>query len=104
MGRRITFVTIALLLLVSIVISGCQPSAPAPAPATKSTPTPAAPAEPIKLKWSHGVPPGTVFQKAAFEPWAKTIKDANHAIGKPVEITFYPGGAWQNYMNSTICL
>jgi TRAP-type C4-dicarboxylate transport system substrate-binding protein len=92
MGKRILVLSVALLLLVSILISGCQP-APAPAPTPSPAPAPASVAQPIKLKWSHGVPPGTVFQKDAFEPWAKTIKDRTTAIGKPVEITFYPGGA-----------
>ncbi len=73
----------------ALIFGSCAKPTPATAPVPAPVPTPK-PVEPIKLKWAHGVPPVTTFQTGAFTPWAEIIKERTTAIGKPVEIAFFP--------------
>ena len=88
--RKFYLFLVVIISLIVLLITGC--TAPATAPTTTPSTAPATPttAEPIKLRWAHGVPPQDLFQKQVYEPWVQTIKERTTAIGKPVEITIYP--------------
>ncbi len=101
--KKFFLVPLVILLVSAFVFGSCAKVAPAPAPAPAPTPLPApmpapapapTPAQPIKLRLSHGVPPFTLFQTGMLEPWAKMIKERTTAIGKPVEIVIFGGGAF----------
>ena len=86
--KTLFLILLIIVLACSLIISSCAQSAPGSVPGS-----PTASAEPIKLKLAHPAPPVTVFHKAIFEPWAKMIKERTTAIGKPVEISIFPGGS-----------
>ncbi|MFC1846155.1 TRAP transporter substrate-binding protein [Chloroflexota bacterium] len=90
--RKIGFLLIA-SLIVSLVIVGCTqpastPTTPAQQPAPSSGQT-----DVIELKLAHSVPPVTASHKDIIVPWTKIIEERTAAIGKPVKIKIFPGGA-----------
>ncbi len=95
--KKLFLIPIAIVLLASLLFGSCAAPAakpaPAPAPAIAPAPTPTTPAEPIKLRFSFAPPLRTAFHTLVFEPWAEKIKERTTAIGKPVEVVFYGGGA-----------
>ena len=100
MSRKFFIASLVIVLISGLILGGCAAPAPTPAPtpapAPAPTPAPApapAPVEPRELIWSSGLPPMTVHQQKLFLPLAQTIKERTTAIGHPVEITFYIGGA-----------
>jgi len=80
--KKLIFIAIILITLIGVVAAGCQPSTPSSEPADQG--------EVIKLRWSHGLPPMTVFHREVFVPWAEELKERTTAIGKPVEVSFFP--------------
>ncbi len=94
--KKLCFIPLAIILILGLILSSCGGKTPAPEPAPAPGPTTPAPtpapetAKPIKLRWAHGVPPVTAFQTKAFTPWAEMVKERTTAIGKPVQIAFFP--------------
>ncbi len=111
--KKVLVVLFMVLLVCTLILAGCAQQTPAPssksAPPSSSAPSTAAPtskpaqpttstsspaagaAAPIKLKWTHLAPPQDMFNQEVFIPWVQMIKERTTAIGKPVEITIYPG-------------
>jgi len=79
MRHKLLALVLAVVVIASLVVAGCAKPAPAPA-------------EPIKLRVAYPNPPATVFNWGMLEPWAEMIEERTAAIGKPVEITIFPGG------------
>lgn len=77
MMHKLLTLVVAVVVIVSMVVVGCAKPAPA---------------ELIKLRVAYPNPPATVFYYGMLEPWAKMIEERTAAIGKPVEITIFPGG------------
>ncbi len=117
--KKVLLSSLMLVLVLGLVLSGCGQQAPAPAPAPARAPAPAPspaptpspgpapspapapePAKPIKLRMAYGPPPTTVFHTKGFVPWSKTIKERTTAIGKPVEITLFPGEALVKHLET----
>ncbi len=103
-------IALAIVITAVLIFGGCAKPAPAPAPAPAPSPAPGpapapapgpapqpspapAKAEPIKLRWSHGVPTATVHHQQIFLPLIAQIEERTAAIGKPVKITMFPAGA-----------
>jgi TRAP-type C4-dicarboxylate transport system substrate-binding protein len=82
MIKKLVFIAIISILLIGVVVAGCQPSTPS-----------SRQGEVIKLRWSHGLPPMTVFHRAVFVPWAEELKERTTAIGMPVEVAFFPAAS-----------
>jgi TRAP-type transport system periplasmic protein len=83
-------ILVVIIIFSTFLTNSCTPPTQKPTPTPSATAPSPSVAEPIKLRWSHGVPPQDLFQKQVYEPWVKMIKERTTAIGKPVEITIYP--------------
>ncbi len=98
--KKFFLVPLVILLVSAFVFGGCAKEAPAPTPALAPAPAPTlapvpapAPAKPVELSFSFPSPPRSFILTDIFTPWAKMIEERTTAIGKPVKIVFYAGGA-----------
>jgi TRAP-type mannitol/chloroaromatic compound transport system substrate-binding protein len=89
MKKGILFMLLALVMLVSIVLTGCAQPAPAPKPAPSPTPAPAPSSPPVELKlWS-----GWASDKWTTKPYMHWFLDKYKDQFKAANITFkYIGG------------
>ena len=110
--KKITFLGIAFILIISILMLAACQSTPAPTPTTpastptgvvssptattpSSSPTATSPASPttsqktVELTFSYHAPPQASLATAIFVPWAKEIEEASSGR---IKITHYPGG------------
>ncbi len=95
--KKVFVLSIVFMLIVGLVLTGCQSTpAPAPAPTTPAPAptTPAAPASPItsdetvELTFAFHAPPTASLTTAIFEPWATEVEEASNGR---IKITRYPG-------------
>ena len=86
--KKVFLVTLAVILVSGLILSGCAQPAPAPAPVPAPAPSPA---EPIKIRWVLPVPPMAIFNGGMLIPWSEMIHERTAAIGKPVELVFFYG-------------
>lgn len=78
MKHKLVTLVLAVAVIASLVFVGCAKPAPA---------------EPIKLRFSHMLPPQSVHHTDVYVPWIQMIEERTAAIGKPVEITIFPAQA-----------
>lgn len=100
--KRLFLIPVMIVIVVGVILTSCAQQAPAPSPTPTPTltpsPAPISPpattsAKPIKLKFSYALPTNSSFPVKIWSPWAEQIKERTTAIGKPVDIAFYGGGA-----------
>jgi len=72
--KRFFLVSLAILLLVTLILGGCAKPAPAPAPGPAPTPAPTpTPVKPIELRFSTWLPPVHHLPQNIISPWAAEV-------------------------------
>ncbi len=85
--KKILYLSFALVLIFTMILTGCQPSATTSNP--PATTTPYIPyTEPVTLTFAYHAPSQSSLARALIEPWAADIEKASE--GK-IKITRYPG-------------
>ncbi len=104
--KRLLFLALVSILVITAILAGCAKQAPAPAPAPAQAPSPApapgpaptpgpapapspapAPAKPIELKIAYHFTPRGFVTAGALVPWGKKIEEETNGR---VKITHYP--------------
>ena len=81
---RLSFILIAVFLIMLVIVPSCAKPAPAPAP------TPAPKVKPIELKFAHTIPPTHWRPEKIWGSWTATIQERT---GGKVEFTMYPASS-----------
>jgi TRAP-type C4-dicarboxylate transport system substrate-binding protein len=87
--KKLIISLLAIVLISTVIFTGCAEPEPAPAPAPSPAPTPAptpAPAQTIELRLSHHNAPVS-YRHEAFLYWADQVAKATNGV---VKITVYP--------------